>query len=168
MPTRLCLVVADAARARLYTYDPPPDPFGDRVDVLHERADLVNVEARLTPNQRLSDSRPGTAYSPTGLGFGLDDHREENRRDHDRRFADEIAAQLETLVVETGCSRVAVFAPPRMLGILRPAIAAIARHRDLDVEDFTLDLTKEATPRLHDHLAELGVLPARERAGRAP
>jgi protein required for attachment to host cells len=165
MPTQLCLVVADAARARLYTYDPPADPFGDRIDVLHERADLVNVDARMTAGERLSDTRPGTAYSPTGLGFGLDDHREDNRRRHDRLFADEIAARVEALVAETSCSRVVVVASPRMLGMLRPAVKAIARLRDLDIDDLALDLTNESTPRLHDHLAELGVLPARERAG---
>jgi hypothetical protein len=100
---RTIIIVADAARARLLTYDPDPSADHTMAPVLTERTDLVNPERRLRASQVYSDTRPGTAYAPTGLGFGLDDHRDR--------------------------------------------------------------LTRETLPQLHHHLATLGLIPRRERAG---
>lgn len=151
----LALVVADAARARLFTFkrenelDPAP--------VFRERADLISNEARQRPSELFTNTRPPSNIGPTGRGFAVDDHRDAHMDEFDRRFAQQIMEQLATLASETACPRVALVASPRFLGHLRTYAAAL---KGLTVEEVPRDLTCEAMPRLREHLGELGLLPA--------
>ena len=151
----LALVVADAARARLFTFkredDLAPAP------VLRERADLISNEARQRPSELFTETRPPTNVGPSGRTFAVDDHRDAHMDEFDRRFAQTIMEQLATLASETACPRVALVASPRFLGHLRTYAGAL---KGLAVEEIARDLTREATPRLREHLAELGLLPA--------
>jgi len=79
----------------------------------------------------------------------------------DRRFAADIAIAAHEVLAATAIRRVIVVASPRMLGCLRRALLVGA---DRELETFALDLTRLTTPRLHDHLADLGVVPPRVRA----
>ena len=154
-PPRLCLVVADAARARLYSFD---GAEGRPSRQLREWTDLVNPARRLRPSEIDSDT-PGVGHAG-GVGYGLGDHRDEAQHEVDRRFAREIGKHLTMLLDETGDRRVVIVASPHMLGLLRtevPLAAAVERT------ELARDLTRETTPQLHEHLAELGVLPAPQR-----
>lgn len=155
-----CLVVADAARARVYSIAPPDDDDPRRGIAFTERADLINSERRRPLGDALSD-KPGMSYSPTGRGFGLDDHRRQRTREVDRRFAVDIATAARTAIHATAAGRVVVIASSRMLGLLRQSLQL---GRDVVVEDHALDLTRLSTPQLHAQLAELGVVPAPVRA----
>lgn len=161
---RITIVVADAARVRLYTFEPGAGPTSDDAPELVERADLVNPERRLRPSQIFTDSRPGTGYAPTGVSFGLDDHRDQRQHDVDERFAGEIYRQLDTLLDERPARRVVIVASPHMLGHLRQWTPGLTR-REIELHEVPLDLTRETTPQLHDHLAKLGLVPARRRLG---
>lgn len=155
--TAITLVVADAARARLFTYQ-PFEETGNGAPRLNERADLVDPARRLRPSQLLSETRPPSDRTPTGRGYAADDHRDEYIHELDRRFASDIMRQAEAIIAETGSQRLIVVASPHMLGLMRHHTD---RLRDqLDVDETALDLTHETLPRLQTHLTDLGLLPA--------
>ncbi|HRC55675.1 MAG TPA: host attachment protein [Kofleriaceae bacterium] len=156
-----CLVVADAARARLYTFQRQEDVASDLPD-LQERADLVNPERRQRPSEVHSDTRPGSSRAPTGASFTVDDHRDAHQEAVDRKFAEAIHAELTRLLAETGYRHAIVVASHRMLGHLR---ASGAPPGDVELHELALDLTKETTPQLQDRLSTMGLLPPRRRAG---
>ncbi len=157
MPAQHSVVaVADAARARLFTYQRHDNPGQD----LLERVDLVNPERRQRPSEVHSDTRPGTSYAPTGVGFAVDDHRDAHQDEVERRFSVQISAELAKLVQETGYREVVLVASHRMLGHLRSAYLA---PPGVGLHELALDLTREPAPALHQRLADLGLLPPRRR-----
>lgn len=153
----LAIVVADASRARLFTFkredDLAPAP------VLRERVDLVSLERRQRPSELFSETRPPTGMTANGRGFGVDDHRDAHMDEIDRRFAEQVMSRLASLTEEAACHRVALVASPRFLGHLRE-YAGTLRQRGLPLEEVARDLTRETGPKLREHLGELGVLPA--------
>jgi protein required for attachment to host cells len=159
-----CLLVADASRARLFTIE-PTDDWPDPGVALRERADYIRPERRHPAGAALTD-HPGTAYAPTGLAFGLDDHRAARTRQIDRGFAADLAAELARAVADTGTEHTIVVASPRMLGALRPLVHA-ALGSGVVIDEIALDLTKLSVARLHDRLAAMGFVPARRRRARA-
>ena len=152
----LAIVVADASRARLFTFkredDLAPAP------VLRERVDLVSLERRQRGTEVYSQAQPA-GVTPTGRGFAIDDHRDAHTDEVDRRFAEQVMSRLASLTEETACRRVALVASPRFLGHLREH-AGLIRQRGLALEEVARDLTRETAPKLREHLGELGVLPA--------
>jgi protein required for attachment to host cells len=158
--SNLCIVVADAGRARLFTFDPRTEP-GDPPAALIERLDLTDPERRLAQREIRSDA-PGRDQTPAHRGFGLDDGREDRTREVDRAFAIDIAEQVAGLIRSVGCRRLVVAAPPHMLGLLRP-LTQMLRRRGVAIDDLARDLTRLPAGALHDHLADAGLLPARTR-----
>ena len=154
---RALVAVVDATRARLFTYQQSMDL--QVLSALHEEHDLVNIARRQRPSELFSDTRPGSDRAATGRGFAYDDHREAHIAHLDAEFAVEIAAQIERLVRAGGYVRVVLVASAKMLGELRKVI----RDRDIAIDEVPRDLVKLTPPQLHDRLAELGLLPARER-----
>ncbi|HVV83930.1 MAG TPA: host attachment protein [Kofleriaceae bacterium] len=153
----ITIVVADASRARIFTLVPELRAASPSAGLV-ERHDLVDPARRQRPGELLSESRPPSNRTPTGLGFAVDDHRDEYMRELDRRFAAEIFDQAMKVIDQTDSYRLVVVASPRMLGFLREQTEPLRTR--LDVEEAALDLTHEPTVRLHQHLVELGLLPA--------
>jgi protein required for attachment to host cells len=162
---RFCLVVANAARCRLYHIAPTDNGGSDPTVTLDERGDYISSARRRPPGDALTD-HPGSAHAPTGVRFGLDDHREERTRSIDRGFATTIAASLAGLLAESQTTRALLVASPRMLGELRRACRA-ALPPGIQLDELPVDLTRLSTPQLHDRLADHGLVPARERLARA-
>ncbi|MBE7449996.1 MAG: host attachment protein [Kofleriaceae bacterium] len=158
---RICLVVADAARARILTCE-PGDAAADLSPRLVDHVDLVNPERRLRPSQVHSETRPGTLHGPGGRASGSDDHRDQHREDVDQRFAGEIYRQLGDVLTAYPATKAVIVASPHMLGLLRRWIGGLAARR-VEVQEVARDLTLETVPQLHDHLADLGLVPARTR-----
>jgi protein required for attachment to host cells len=155
--SRITLVVADAARARLFTFQPSDEP-GNGASHLIERGDLVDPARRLRAGELLTETRPASNRAPTGRGFATDDHRDEFIGELDRRFAAEIMQKAEEIIETTAAQRLIIIASPHMLGLLR-------HHTDLlrgrlDIDETALDLTHETVPELQTHLTDLGLLPA--------
>jgi len=163
---RSCIVVADASRARLHTFEELAAPRGHRTQELREEADLVHPARRIRPSELFSDTRPGSDRAPSGRGFGLCDRRDASMRQMDRRFAASIAAELERLVADRGCRTVIVAASPNMLGLLRELTRPLLRG-GVEVHEIDRDLVRLSPSALHDFLAERGLLPGRERVALA-
>ena len=161
-----CFLVADGGRARLYLLQTPGR--GD-IPEATDGAKLVEVRAMIRPDARLpdhakfSDNRPGTRRSSGGgPDHAVDDHRDANVAEQERRFASAALQAAVDVAEESDCKRITVVAGPKTLGVLRPGYPSIERAgrrlRELD-----RDLTQLAPAALHDHLAKAGLAPRRGR-----
>jgi protein required for attachment to host cells len=155
----LAIVVADAARARLFTFKREPD--GDPGPILRERAELTSPERSQHMGDIFSESKPSQMSNPTGRGNTYDDHRTGHLDETDRRFAAQVMARAATIAADAACDKVALVASPRFLGHLREHLAAL---HGLPVEEVARDLTHEPAPKLREHLGDLGVLPGGARS----
>lgn len=160
-----CVLVADGARARILTLETDAAGLVATSNPLTEVADLTSPERRARDSEVLSDTRPGLRREgPHGPRHAVSDRREGHRHDADRRFAEMVVEAAAHLWRQSPRSTVIVAASPGMLGLLRPAIARRRRGASWpDVHQLARDLTKLSAPALHDALADLALLPPRER-----
>lgn len=163
--TWVCVVAADATRARLFTFEDHEGQDEAPTRKFRERMTLVDPARRRRASELFSDTRPGLDRAPSGRGFALDDHRDAALDRMDRGFAASIADAIEQIMRAHGCTRLILAASPRMLGILRTFEPL--GGRDIERQEIDRDLVRLSGSQLHDHLAERGLLPARERIGAA-
>jgi protein required for attachment to host cells len=154
-----CVVVADGARARLFSVQ--EGGIGEGGPTLVEHAGLSNAEAEVAGKDLFSDEKSGRNDAPGGGGaHGYDDHRDRHRDENERRFARDIAAAAADALRREAAARLVLAADPRMMGHLREALSATAV--DMKVSEVQKDLTKFSVHEVQEHLAAAGVLPARE------
>ena len=136
---RACIAIVDATRARLYTYERADDdePARPESGALHEVMDL----------------RAGST----------EDHRDAHAHEIDRRFARQVVAELDRIAREHAFPRVVLVASPAMLGEVRGVTGAL-RRPELVVEYVARDLAQLSSPQIHDHLAQLSLIPPRRPA----
>jgi protein required for attachment to host cells len=162
-----CVVVADAARARVLALDIERPVAGPMTSELVELASVTNPMLRVIDSAAVSDSgsgRRGGAKTPL---HSTPDHRDHRRRDIERHFAAIAAEEAAAVWRQYPSCELVVVAPPLMLGLLRPAIDRQLRAKDqITIKELLGDHTKLSTPKLHDLLAESKLLP--ERGRRAP
>lgn len=152
---RTIIVLADATRGRLFTFDRSVEVDGLR-ESLTERADLVNPARRRTPAQLFSDTRTNTSRMGGRL-FGVDDHRDAHVHEMDAEFARSIAAAVEQAIRETSARRVIVCASPKFLGALR---AIDLRREGIVIDELARDYVKKTPTQIREALVEHGLLPA--------
>jgi protein required for attachment to host cells len=159
---KTCVLVADAARARLFRHGMPDAEN----DVLEEVRELVEPERRQTDSEVFSESRPGLYQAMRGgPRHGFDDHRDEHRAEEDRRFAAEVLDQAAEVCKGLGRCRLVLAASPNMLGMLRSELARRGewvRHLD-ELCELDRDLSRLPPAELHDWLAARELLAPRER-----
>lgn len=161
---RIIIVVADAVRARFFTFEPEEAPDAGYGGHVIEQAVLLNPERRLKASDLFTESRPPLGHSsPWGVSSSVDDHRDQHVRELDHRFAVDIVKRIDTELDAHPAQRVVLAAGPHMLGVLRQALRNL-QHKNLEVDDLALDLTRETPTRLHDHLARMAFVPPRIRA----
>jgi protein required for attachment to host cells len=150
------VVVADAARARIFAVNAAPGAAGIPGTRLEEVEDLANPIARQRPSEAFTESRPALRQAgPRGPGHGVDDHREAHRAEADRSFA---RAIMEAVAARTGgyVRRVLLISPPRMLGYLRDARTAV--DRDVELDELAKEMTSLSASQLHARLVERQLL----------
>lgn len=116
------VVVADSARARIFMAAELPAP-------LREIEDLIRPEGRL-PERALPHDRPGRSFvSVGGARHASSPHaspRAASRHRFAERIADRIADRIDRGLAEGSFRRLALVAPPAMLGALQGgAFAAV-------------------------------------------
>jgi protein required for attachment to host cells len=160
-----CVIVADAARARILTLTKHAFEIEEKLDPLQPVSDLTNPEQRMRDGEQFTDSRPGIRREgPHGPRHGVSDRRDKSRRENTRQFARLVADEAARTWGQFPSSRVVVVAEPRMLGMLRPEIARQLDDPSLhEVVEFPRDLTWLDVPAVHDALAKEKLLPERER-----
>jgi protein required for attachment to host cells len=157
MPS-LGIIVADGARARFITFQPPDELSPERGTALIEHSDLINPEGELPPRELFSD-RPGRTHgSPTGSAHGPDDHREQHQRELTRRFVRRVLEEARSFVAGHSLRRVVLAAEPRLLGILR---AELEPHPigTANIDAVGEDLTRRSLGDIRDILVHRGLLP---------
>ena len=151
------VVVADATRARIYSYEFTYEPEGPS-ERLHEECDLVDPARQQTSSELFSD-RAGSNHSGA-RGHSVDDHRQEHKDKLDERFAREIIDRLSGLASSKGPRDLIMIASPRMLGELRQHWGELSKT-GVAIDELDRDLTKFTTHELRGRLGELGLLPPR-------
>ncbi|ALP52246.1 hypothetical protein Tel_03285 [Candidatus Tenderia electrophaga] len=155
-----CVVVADSARARLFTLEESGVAEGG--PNLVEISSLANAAAEAQDNEIFAAKRGRNTAPAEGGIHAYDDHREDHNQENERRFAkDVIAAAVQTLQREKAGVLV-LAANPRMMGYLREARDAASL--DVRVKEVHKDLTKLSVHEVHRHLTADGLLPQREPA----
>jgi protein required for attachment to host cells len=160
MKDSYCIVVADGTRARIFTLDdgatdaPGPD--------LVEHEGLANPEHKLAGRDKYSATRTGGNLNPQkGSAHGYDDHRDKEEREHERRFAQDIASHAVALAQREHSYQLVVVAEKRMLGVLRETLVLPAKS-GIELRELAKDLTRLSATELQAHLAEAGLVPARQ------
>ena len=158
MKNNYCILVADGTRARLFTLAGGKAPGPDLVE--HE--DLANPEHKLAGRDKYSTTRTGSNLNPQkGPAHGYDDHRDKEEREHERRFAREVAGRAVALAQRQHSYQLVVVAEKRMLGLLRETLVLPASS-GIELRELAKDLTRLSIPELQGHLAEAGMVPARQ------
>lgn len=128
---RTCLIVADGARARLFTVAPEGARNGVK---LVERAALANgqVKARSRTASGAVKSERNTNRQ-AGPVHPIDAHRERHRLERERRFGAEIVRRAEEFTADWKEGVVVLIAEPRLLGLMRePLRQALRPHIRLE------------------------------------
>lgn len=156
-----CVVVADAAKARLFALEVAD--IGEGGPNLVEISSLANSEAEAAGKEIYSDDNSGRNVSSGGGGaHGYDDHRAQHMKEVERRFAKIVAAAALEAVERDKSGCLVLAAESRMMGHLREALERNAI--DLKVKEIVKDLTKLPRHELHEYLAMNRILPEREPA----
>lgn len=140
------LVVADAARARLFrlaTTDSPRAPV-----VLQEADSLVHPESRIKEGDRYSgSSASGTRSGKAGQGHILDDHREAHDTEERRRFSKAIAQSVHRVAKENANNPVILIATHAVHSFV---LSELERElpSDIYVRSEIGELTELAPPKL--------------------
>jgi protein required for attachment to host cells len=154
----ICVVVADARRARLFIVqarEAPRAPFR-----LAERGALSNMTLRARgrsvtgrPRTETNTNRQAGPVHPMGA------QRERHRVELERRFSTEIARKAAALARNWSNGSVVLVADPHMLGFLRAAVRSAVRPA-IRVKELAKDYARLTVARLLDRLAADGIVPA--------
>lgn len=154
----VCVVVADAARARFFSLEGSAERGVKGGPDLVEHEVLVNPEAMLQGKEKYSDNKSGRTQSAAGVTHGHDDHRDRHEAEEERRFARRIAGEAMKLVDRQKASSLVLAAEVQLLGMLRQALPASSKVK---VQELPKDLSKLTATELHQYLAGEKIVPAR-------
>lgn len=157
--SRYCVVVAEGSRARFFTLEKVELPELESGPNLVEQRTMVNPEHQAHADVLWTD-RMGRNRSPNGQSHRYDDHRSQRDEEMERRFARDIARELESMTRANGTRRVVLCAEKRMLGFLRRTIQG-NMPSDVDLQEIAKDLAKLTPHQLHERLAREGRIPRR-------
>lgn len=150
-----CVVVADAARARVLVLE--VDPATGAASELVEISEITNPMLRVRGGAAPSAGDRRGHRTP---GHGVVELRD-HRRDIERHFAAEIAEEAAAVWSWYPDCELILAAGPAMLGLLRPAIERKTGPLGSRARELARELTRLSPPRLHDELIAAGLVPAR-------
>ena len=154
----ICVVVADARRARIYLLQPGTGPRAPYR--LTERGTLANMTLRARGRSVTGRVRTETNTNrQAGPVHPMGAQRERHRIELERRFAAAVARRTGVLARRWTKGAVVIVAEPRMLGFLRGAVRGALKPA-IRVKELAKDYARLTASRLLDHLAVDGVVPA--------
>jgi protein required for attachment to host cells len=163
---RACIAIVDVTRARICEYD----ERGEAGQELTEIADLISPGRRHVGElfeTEIPGERGGDSGGPEHQQ-GTDDHRRGFVDHLDHKFAHDVVGEIDRLVKAGAFTHLIVVAGPRMLGDLRRYDAPLRREGlALVISEVERDLAGLSNAQLHDHLAQLGIIPPRQRLAAA-
>lgn len=162
--TKIAIVVADGARARFFTLQPPDVLAPERSSELIEHSDLIHPEGDLPERELFSDREGRTHGSPHGSAHGSDDHRDQHRIELTRRFVRRMIDETRRFIAEQSIDRLVLAAEPRLLGVMRQELEQ-RPLRNVAVRDIAEDLSRRTPGDIQRILARHGLLPAASSPG---
>lgn len=152
------IAVIDGAKARIFSVEVEEEMGGrPRRSRLVEIEDLVQPGHRAKAKDQFSESRPGLRSSGAGgsAGHGVDDHRDANKANADRKFIVEVFTSISKRASEHKHRRLIVAAGPDVLGVARTE-----KHRlgDLEVVELPKQLTGLSPHEIHTKLTDSGLI----------
>ena len=139
------IVVADAARARIFSAESPIAP-------LVPLEQFVCPQARLHERDMASD-RPGRSFDSTGAGRHGTDAPTSPKEHEAVRFAKTVAEYLERGRVDNSYNCLILVAEPHFLGLIRKAIKP--ETAKMVTNEIDKDLSKFDRKDISEHLSKL-------------
>ncbi|WP_148252466.1 host attachment protein [Aidingimonas lacisalsi] len=137
------IVVADAARARIFTRD------GIR---LTEQESLVHAEGRLHEGDLITDGR-GDIHESTATSTRSSGGEDVALHHHAELFAKQVAERLYRARIENRMAKLILVAPPQFLGLMRDKLDDVTGK--LILHSLSKDLSKAALETIQNAVREL-------------
>lgn len=157
MQSEWWVVVADSSRARIFEATELPSP-------LRELEDLIEPEGRMAGRELLAD-RPGRSFESVGGARHALVTPTGPRVASRQRFAQRIAERLDRGLGEGSFRKLALVAPPAMLGALRGALSPQCKVRC--ALELASDVGRFGRVQIERHLAHSAAVARKPLAGRA-
>lgn len=137
------IVVADAARARIFTRDTLN---------LAEKESLVHAEGRLHEGDLITDQRGDVqeSMSSTSRSSGQENVASQHENE---LFAKEVATRLKSARVDNSLEKLILVAPPKFLGLLREKLDGPTQK--LVIHSLSKDLSKASLNDIQDAVSDL-------------
>ncbi|HEY9623025.1 MAG TPA: host attachment protein [Crinalium sp.] len=160
------VAVINAVQARLLTLDATDVPEHEAGPTLIEQTKLENATQDRQGQNLWSSVKAGRNRGSGGQAHSYDDHRQNHMHEFERRFAQEIAAQIASLIQTQSPQQLLLIAEPQILGLMRDALASLI-PKTIKVSELGKDLCQLKPSELHTYLADKKLLPAYKRAFRS-
>lgn len=138
------IVVADAARARIFTRD---------ALTLEEQESLVHAEGRLHEGDLITDRRGADVHESMSSSSRSSGEEGSASQHENELFAKEVAQRLYSARTDNQISKLVLVAPPKFLGLLREKIDATTQK--LIIHTLSKDLTKSSLTNIQDAVSDL-------------
>lgn len=138
----ICVVVADASRARIFVTD-------QQIRMLSEMETFTHPESR-SHEQELTSDLPGRSFDSSGKGRHAMGQEVEPKKQEAITFAKYIANYLDLRRKEAKYTGLIIIAAPAMLGMLRENLNVATKKLVLDEID--KDLTQHSVEDIKQHL----------------
>ena len=148
------VLVADAARARLFRVEQPRQTLTPALD-----EELIGSNLR---SREIASDRPGRTFDSGGQGRHAKEPPTDPARHAQEEFARDVVHVLDEKRTRRAFERLIVVAPPQFLGDLRALMPQ--QLQDMVSAEIAKDLSKLPAHELQDHLRD--VLEAQRPVGR--
>jgi len=142
------IVVADEKSVRVFQMI----GIGKRFDEIEGR----HPTAAAAPGRDLVSDKPGRAFDSRGTGRHAMEYRTPPKRTEEKKFAREVAEWLGDRERRRLFDRVAIIAPPKMLGDLRREIPGGLNSKVF--REVAKDFVNESSAKIAKHFDQLGLV----------
>ncbi|GAB4353109.1 MAG: host attachment protein [Gammaproteobacteria bacterium] len=154
------VVVAAGSCARFFTLEPAEFPEMESGPNLVEQHRIENEEWTFHGDEVYSDTKSGRNRGRGGAGaHGYDDHRNQHHDEIERRFARDIAEEMQRITKKYHPKKIVLVAQKKLLGNLRGNLQT--NGSEVVIEELAKDLCKFGPNEVHQHLAKAKLLPPR-------
>lgn len=158
------VVVAAGSCARFFTLEPADIPEIQSGPNLIEQHRLENKEWSSHGNEIWSEKKSGRNRGRAGAGaHGYDDHRDQHLEEIERRFARDVAEEMQRFTKKHHPKKIILIAQKHLLGNLRNTI--YTNGSEVEIHELAKDFCKLGSNEVHQHLSKVKLIPPRKSPG---
>ncbi|MBD0335660.1 MAG: host attachment protein [Cyanobacteria bacterium Co-bin13] len=159
---RFIVAVIDGTKARLLTLEPVAAPEHESGPNLVEQCELFSATKEMSGQDLWTTTKTGRNRGRGSQGHNYDDHRTNHLVEFERRFAQTIVEQINTLNQSLPAKTLVLAAEPQILGLMRDCLNGSAKQFP-HIHELSKDLCHLKPKELHEYLTQKGLLPAHQR-----